>query len=78
MAEDVSKWHAPLKAPAVEIVDLEEEEQTTDSSLGEIADTKLLRRDASEGRSEDGDSQWSMYEDLLEEELYNEEVVTGT
>ena len=66
MAEETkSLWQPPLKAPAIEIVDL-----LSDDS-GEVLHQPLLKepaeiRDASSTDSESSeDSQWSLYEDAL-------------
>lgn len=50
---------SPLKAPAIEIVEL----SSDDESRGEIATGQLVEDDD----SEDGEDQWSMYEDALAE-----------
>ena len=76
MAEDSeARWHASLKAPAIEVVDLLSDDG--DELIKNVLADRPKKRDASEdeGASEDesqwSDSQWSLYEDALEEESSN-------
>ena len=74
MSEETEpRWQAPLKLPAIEVVDL-----LSDAS-GELINGSLLestrqKRDASEAESESeddsqwDDNQWSLYEDALQGE----------
>jgi len=76
MGEDGVQWSAPLKAPAVEVVNLlSEGEDATDATLVVAhKDTERLTRDALEESEDDDDSQWSVYEEYLDTE---EEALNG-
>lgn len=71
MAEEYgTRCHPPLKAPAIEIVDLLSEDDSVGKAL-EVPSTKenrdaLGENNDSEGDSQWEDSQWSLYEDALE------------
>lgn len=63
--DDRIDWHVPLKAPAVEVVDLLSESKLNDDLV--TVEKRDDEGDALEDEVEDdGDSQWSMYEDVLE------------
>ena len=69
MAEDSeTRWQAPLKVPAIEVVDLLSDDSGDLPPLASVIEGK---RDASEAESESGDdsqwdeSQWSLYEDAI-------------
>lgn len=66
MAEDDKvQWHPPLKAPAVEIIDLSSSDESLPKTLS--AENTKDNRDALNDESEDDDDdQWSMYEEALD------------
>ena len=72
MAEDSEiRWQAPLKVPAVEVIDLLSDD-SGELGPGTLLDESAEKRDASGAESDgedDGqweeDSQWSLYEDAL-------------
>ena len=59
----VEPWKAPLRVPAIEVIDLlsDEEESIADPKPKQDEET----RHASEESDQGSDDQWSMYEDLL-------------
>jgi hypothetical protein len=68
-AEEATRWHPPLKAPAVEIIDLLSDEETLNNGTDVNGATK--ERDASGVESEgesDEDSQFSFWEEALNAE----------
>lgn len=68
MAEEGQvRWHPPLKTPAVEIIDLLSDDGGELTKALEVRQTSE-DRDASEGSDSDEDSQWSLYEDALQED----------
>ena len=63
------KWHPPLKAPAVEIIDLLSDEESV--SKGAEVNARTQDRDASgeeSGSESDEDSQFSFWEEALNAE----------
>ena len=73
MADDAVRWHAPLKAPAVEVFSLLSDDEDSIGTALDVSEDKQ-NRDASRGDSDD-DDQWSLYEDALDggedEELFD-------
>lgn len=62
-------WHPPLKAPAVEIIDLLSDDESV--SKGAEVNARTQDRDASgeeSGSESDGDSQFSFWEEALNAE----------
>ena len=65
-AEEATRWHPPLKAPAVEIIDLLSDEEILNN--GADVNGAAKERDASSVESEgesDEDSQFSFWEETL-------------
>lgn len=74
MEEEEAKlsWHTSLKAPVVEVVDLLSEDESILKPLN--VPRSIEKRDASDAgnpsdaESQWSESQWSLYEDILQEE----------
>ncbi|KAK4690355.1 hypothetical protein P7C71_g6416, partial [Lecanoromycetidae sp. Uapishka_2] len=62
----LDRWHAPLKAPAVEVIDLLSDDELLDKVLKEKTESK--ERDASDKDSDSEGSQSSLWEDILDAE----------
>ena len=62
-----TKWEPPLKAPAIEIIDLESEDEPANKGLNAAGDAK--DRDTSiEGSGSDDDNEDSLWEEVLNED----------
>lgn len=59
----LDRWHAPLKAPAIEVIDLLSDDELIDQVLKDKG--KLKERDASEDEVDSEGSQSSLWEDVL-------------
>lgn len=65
--DEGTEWQPPLKAPAIEIIDLESEDESADKGLNAAEDAK--DRDASiEGSGSEDDNEDSLWEEVLDEE----------
>ena len=65
--DEGTKWNPPLKAPAVEIIDLESEDESANKGLNPPEDAK--DRDASiEGSDSEDDDEDSLWEEVLNED----------
>ncbi len=61
-----TKWEPPLKAPAIEIIDLDSEDESANKGLNAAEDAK--DRDASIEGSESEDDENSLWEEVLNED----------
>ena len=62
-----TKWEPPLKAPAIEIIDLESEDESANKGLNAAEDAK--DRDASiDGSGSEDDNEDSLWEEVLNED----------
>ena len=62
-----TKWEPPLKAPAIEIIDLESEDESANKGLDAAEDAK--DRDAStDGSGSEDDNEDSLWEEVLNED----------
>ena len=67
------KWEPPLKAPAIEIIDLESEDESASRGLNAAEDAK--DRDASkEGSGSEDDNEDSLWEEVLNEDEDQDEI----
>ena len=65
--DEGTKWNPPLKAPAIEIIDLESEDESANKGLNPSEETK--DRDASiEGSDSEEDNEDSLWEEVLNED----------
>ena len=65
--DEGTKWDPPIKAPAVEIIDLESEDESANKGLNPSEDAK--DRDASiEGSDSEEDNEDSLWEEVLNED----------
>ena len=61
------KWEPPLKAPAIEIIDLESEDESAHKGMNAAGDAK--DRDASiDGSGSEDDNEDSLWEEVLNED----------
>ncbi len=71
----LDRWHPPLKAPAVEVIDLLSDDELLGNALMDT--NKPKERDASEEDSDSEESQSSLWEDILNAED-DDEVLHGS
>ena len=72
----LDRWHSPLKAPIVEIIDLMSDEESCGKAP--LTDKNQIKeRDASEEESDSEGSQSSLWEDILNAEE-DDEILHGS